>query len=197
VNVKVLSLLLLASLSAPQSSSTQQPTNAAESTISTDALDIYHDFLNSYADGNHMKVNLVRTTTILETRSGGPGDADSGCSKHFAPADLDKNHQQTHQFDPSVIKDWPVVLIDPDKSKIKDPEDAMRKGASVDKAVDAGFRAGQFSFSEIVFNQKHTMAIFTYSFWCGSLCGNGATVLVEKKNGKWVRSHEFCSIWMS
>ena len=195
--MKTLTLLLLASLTAPQSSTTQHPTSAAESTISAEALGIYHDFLISYAGRNHMKVNLVRTTTVLTTGSGGPGEASSECSEHFPPADFEKDHQQTHQFDSSSTKDWPVVLIDPDNSKIKDPEDAMRKGASVDKAVDAGFRAGQFSFSEIVFNQERTMAIFTYSFWCGSLCGNGATVLLEKKKGKWVRSHEFCGIWMS
>jgi hypothetical protein len=89
------------------------------------------------------------------------------------------------------------VLIDPEKAKIKDPEGGIRKGESVEQAVKEGFQAAHFSFSEIVFNPDHTRAMFKYGFHCGSLCGNGGTVLLEKKDGKWIRSKQNCGRWMS
>jgi hypothetical protein len=76
--VKILTLLLLAFLSCPQSSTTQQPTSAAESAISAEGLGIYRDFLNFYIGKGSAKLNLVETTTIFTA-----DDFDDDCLKAF------------------------------------------------------------------------------------------------------------------
>lgn len=39
--------------------------------------------------------------------------------------------------------------------------------------------------SEIAFDKERHFAAVKYSFWCGSLCGHGRTLVLEKVNGKW------------
>jgi len=54
-----------------------------------------------------------------------------------------------------------------------------------------------FSVSEIAFDQQHNHAAVSYSFWCGSLCGNGATVIFEKIDGQWKKTNRNCGGWVS
>ena len=70
-----------------------------------------------------------------------------------------------------------VHLVDPGKHEISDPGNAIGEGQSVDDAVEAGFKAGLFTFSEVVFDTAHTHAALNYTFHCGSLCGHGGTVV--------------------
>jgi len=90
-----------------------------------------------------------------------------------------------------------VLLVDPRTHQKRDPGDAIRNGQPVDDAVDAGIAAGIFTFSETIFNSDHTRAAFTYSFVCGGLCGNGGTILFQRKNGKWIREQNRCGSWES
>ena len=55
---------------------------------------------------------------------------------------------------------------------------------------------GWSHLSEIRFDLKHEHAILWYGFRCVGLCGNGGTVVLEKKSGVWKRGKP-CSIWMS
>jgi hypothetical protein len=167
---------------------------AAPGALSKDALEIYGDFLDSYVGKNQGKVNLVETTSLFQARA---SERDSPCLKHFTPEVLDQKAQTTHTFDASLTNGRSVVLVDPQVTKIADPEDAIHKGVSVDDAVKAGFAAGQLRLSEIVFDKSHKYAIFSYSFHCGRLCGSGATVLLVKVDKKWVRSDEGCGSWIS
>lgn len=81
--------------------------------------------------------------------------------------------------------------------KQNDPGTAIRQGESVDEAVKNGFAHGLFTFSEIRFNKDHTIAVVSFSFVCGGLCGNGNTfVMAKRKTGEWKRVHT-CGGWVS
>jgi hypothetical protein len=87
-------------------------------------------------------------------------------------------------------------LVDPKKqTKIvhdNDPDKTMREGKSVDSAVKAAFGTGLFSLSEIAFDKARTHAVVSYTFWCGSLCGNGATWVFEKVGNEWKQTDRNC-----
>ncbi|MFN0728308.1 hypothetical protein [Polaribacter gochangensis] len=48
--------------------------------------------------------------------------------------------------------------------------------------------------SKISYKEKY--ACFYYSYHCGSLCGSGSLIFMEKKNGKWTFLTEL-NLWMS
>ena len=43
-------------------------------------------------------------------------------------------------------------------------------------------------FSEIAFNAKHTFTIVKYLLVCGEHCDSGATLVMEKADGRWTTS---------
>lgn len=90
-----------------------------------------------------------------------------------------------------------VTWIDAKKWHAVDPGALIAKGQSVDSAVDAGISHGLMTLSAITFNQQHDVAMFTYSFRCGSLCGNGGTIMFKRSPAGWVRSKVSCGGWES
>lgn len=42
-----------------------------------------------------------------------------------------------------------------------------------------------YRFSRIGFNVSRTQALVSVSYWCGSLCGRGSFVFLQKEHGKW------------
>ena len=93
-----------------------------------------------------------------------------------------------------------IRLVDPEAhaSEVRehDPGDAIRNGTSADDAVKDGFAHGLFTFGEIWFDRSHTHAVVSFRFWCGSLCGHGSTMLLEKRNGAWKQKKQ-CGGWVS
>jgi hypothetical protein len=51
--------------------------------------------------------------------------------------------------------------------------------------------------SEIAFDKDHRFGVVSYSFWCGSLCGNGSTLVFEKVDGVWKNANRPCGGWVS
>lgn len=189
--MKALSILLCLAafplFSAAQNQS-EPPVSAAP--LTADEISIYRAFLSTYTTGLNTPINLSDTTVPFT-----PRDIDlKGCLQDFGfvPAS-DEIHHFTTEF--SELSNY--RLVNPKAHRISDPENEMRNGASVKDAVTAGFKAGIFTLSEIRFDSKHQRAAFSYGFYCGRLCGNGATLIFELRDGKWVDSHSRCSFWES
>ena len=68
--------------------------------------------------------------------------------------------------------------------------------SDLDKSLNTAFSTGLLTFSEIVFNKKHTRAILEYSFFCGRLCGHGDIVILKKVRKHW-KVKEICGGWVS
>ncbi len=92
------------------------------------------------------------------------------------------------------------TLVDPDRQKqevrYNDPEKTIGNGRTIEDAVRNGFAHGLATLSEIRFDKGHKHAIVSYGFFCGSLCGNGGTVVLEKIDGVWQRKSR-CRDWIS
>jgi len=90
-----------------------------------------------------------------------------------------------------------VHLVDPNNWSPNDPEKLIANGQSVDTAVKNSFNSGLGSFSAIAFNKSHTLAAFSFSFVCGSLCGNGRIVIFKRTSTGWVQADKQCGGWVS
>ena len=94
-----------------------------------------------------------------------------------------------------------MKLVDADKqAKLvhsNDPSRTISKGRSVESAVTQAFESALFSMSEIAFDKEHRYAALSYHFWCGGLCGNGASVVLEKVDGEWKTTDRACASWIS
>jgi hypothetical protein len=167
----------------------EQPT-FSKTPLATDQIAIYRVFLSSYRTGLDVPLNLSDSTEEFKA-----DEMDlKGCLKQFAPANA---AIQVHRFSNEFSDLHNVRLIDVTKHKTADPGDAIRNGSSVEAAVRAGFAAGILRVSEIVFDSTHQLAAISYSFYCGSLCGNGGTIIYELQDGKWSESKRTCARWVS
>src|SRR6185437_7906742 len=150
------------------SMSSQKPpkVHVSQDPIAADNLAIYRDFLHGYTNGSNGSLNISELTQPFE-----PNDSDrQSCLRRFPPSDFGST--TVHRFAPDSFPP-PSKLVDPNKHKISDPGSAIRDGKSVDDAVERGFAAGLFTFSEIVFDSSHTHASLSFTFHCGMLCGHG------------------------
>lgn len=162
--------------------------------LSAEQLAIYRAILSGWADDGKQPVHLANQTVRREEEIG-------DCAKGIA---LDQAGANTvHRFrkeDLAQLGSEKIGLVDPEAQEKEvdenDPGTAIRHGSSVDDAVRNGFNHGLVTLGEIRFDQKHEVAIVWYGFRCGSLCGNGGTVLMKKNNGVWQRAGQ-CSVWMS
>ena len=186
MKIRLLSLVLLVSCTGCSTPS-QKP---VKDSFVADNLTIYRDFLQSYTDGSKSPLNIAEVTVPFQ-----PDNTDRWrCLRRFHDSDLGST--SVHTFAASAFPP-PNRLVDPNNHRLSDPWKGIQRGQSVDGAVDNGFAAALFTFSEIVFDSSRTHAALSYSFVCGSLCGNGAIILYEKQNGTWKRSKGRCGEWVS
>jgi hypothetical protein len=181
--------MVLALVTACAVAQQKEPT-ISPSPFGADQKVIYNDFLADYTKDFPGTLNVADTTTGLQLM----GEQHPACLKDFPKLSTVDTHRFSSDFFAPLIK---VRLVNPSLHKKRDPGEAIRRGESVDDAVKAGFAAGIFTLSEIVFNPTRDRATFTYSFVCGSLCGNGGTVIYHHVSGKWVQERNTCGSWIS
>lgn len=152
---------------------------------------VYHAFLAEYQGQIGTPLNLSDVTEEFPQ----PDESDvRSCLKDFAKLTAATG---VHHFSTEFADLHKLRLVDAEKQRTADPEDAIRKGESVDQAVKSGFASGVLRVSEILFDPTGHLAALNYSFHCGSLCGNGGIVIFELRDGKWKRSKRSCGFWMS
>lgn len=169
--------------------------------LSADELAIYTAVLREYSHGQDTSLNVSRNTYPLDPASPMNGLQQSGCLDGIQLENLQAASSSFHRLPPEVLPDKSMKLVDPGKqTKIvhtKDPSRTIREGKQVNDAVQDAFFAALFSMSEIAFDKEHRFAVVAYTFWCGSLCGNGSTLVFEKVNGRWRNAKRGCAGWVS
>jgi len=177
----------------------------SERSLTADEVAIFRAVLKNYLKDSRGVMLLADTTVPLEQS---PTSVRT-CADQIS-ARLDPEARATiHHIGPSVIAGLKVRLVDPDAQdkevKRNDPQrlihDAIDQSVHVnnkqlDDSVTKAFESGLFMLSEIVFDSRRLRAVVTYSFYCGSLCGNGNTLALRKVGKNWkVTKH--CGGWVS
>lgn len=174
-------------------------TDASEKQLTQEQIDVYGAVLEEYRHGDNQPLNVANATEPLEK-------PDSGC----VDFDVESHSPQVvHRFSSKIAPDLNIVLVDPklqqEKIEQNDPQNLI-KGAidegkhvteeQLNSCVRVAFASGLFTFSEIGFDKQHRHAIVAYRFVCGTLCGHGNTVILERTNGKW-KVKKQCGGWIS
>ena len=170
----------------------------SDSSLTAEQLAVYRAFLKDYLTDDLGTLNLSIETAPVETDGPfGIHDCSNGMVMELPPQKV------VHAFrndDLAHLGFQSLHLVKPDQQskrvKENDPGKAIRKGIPVDEAVKNGFSNALFTLSEVWLDKTHQHAIVSYRFWCGSLCGNGSSVLLVRKGDTW-SVHAHCGGWIS
>jgi hypothetical protein len=177
----------------------------SNSPLTADEVVIFRTVLKDYLKGSRGVMLLADTTVPVEQS---PTSVQT-CSDEISAKPDPKSINVVHRIDPSVVGGLRVKLADSDAKekeiKANDPQNlihgAIDEGRQVtakqlDDSVTKAFNSALFTLSEIIFDQKHVHAVVSYSFYCGSLCGNGNTLALRKVGKEWKVS-KHCGGWVS
>jgi hypothetical protein len=172
----------------------------ATSPLGADEVFIYNAVLRHYGDKD-TALNVSQTTYPLDPSSPMDGLQDAECLKGIHLENLAVVSHSFHELPPDVLPGKKMKLVDPRKQtrtvRSNDPSKTIRKGKPVADAVESAFSTALFSMSEIAFDKDRRFAVVSYRFWCGSLCGNGSTLVFEKVKGEWRNANRNCGSWIS
>ncbi len=167
--------------------------------LSADEVSIYNAVLRHYSGDTAL--NVSRMTYPLDPSSPMSGLQRGECLKGIHLENIAAVSHSFHELPPDILPDKKMKLVDPRKqTKVvhsNDPGKTIRKGEPVENAVESAFSTALFSMSEIAFDKEHRYAMVSYTFWCGSLCGNGSTLVFEKVKGEWRNTDRNCGNWIS
>jgi len=168
--------------------------------LGKDEIAIYKAVLRSYGEQKDPRLNVSAKTYPLDPSAHTTGFDRPECLNGVQMDNLSTVSHSYHELPQEVLPSEAMKIVDP-KTQARivhsnDPDKTMRKGKPVKEAVEDAFTTGLFSMSEIAFDREHHFAAVWYSFWCGSLCGHGSTLVFEKVNGNW-RKVRNCGGWVS
>jgi hypothetical protein len=153
----------------------------AKTPLSEDQKQIYEFFIKSQSEGDASHMTLASTTSALFLSK-----SMADCLKDLQLTNLDEVQQLVHVIGPEIAAQSGIRLVDSRHYKVADPGRAIKNGKSVGRAVAEGFAAGIWFVSEIAFDSSHEHAVMKHTFYCGRLCGYGATTTYEKTADGWV-----------
>ena len=164
--------------------------------LSVEQMEVYKAFLSSYTNGSKSShLNLANRTVMLDLSDTG------NCLKGIKIESNDPAYSIVHEFDTQSALLANVTLVDSKeqmaKVKDNDPGRTMRQGQSVEHAVESAFASGLLTLSEVAFDKTHQYAVMNFSFVCGSLCGHGEVVILQKVDGHWKQTNRLCGGWIS
>jgi hypothetical protein len=188
----------LAGLAAGQDDQESKP-KVSSKPLTAEQLAVYRVVLGNWMAQEMPAINLaIQTVPLGETSPTGDEECAKGLDlEPAAPTVVHRFRQQDlAQLGPGRT----FTLVDPDRQKQEvrdnDPEQTIGNGRTIEDAVRNGFAHGVATLSEIRFDKGHKHAIVSYGFFCGSLCGNGGALLLEKIDGVWQRKSR-CDEWIS
>ncbi len=175
----------------PVEAKSKQPVKNAEE-LGSDEIAFYRILIGRWSSGERVKVSSKTFPLELDR-------IDCACFKGVDPAAvLAASHTYRH-LTRDVLPGKHAILVSPgfEAAHIRDPHEGMQQGERVEVAVNKAFENGLFSLSQIALDKEHSRAIVSYSFYCGSTCGNGYTMLFEKVKGEWKETDRTCGGYIS
>jgi hypothetical protein len=151
-----------------------------ESSLTSERLQVYGDFINSFSKTNFKFVS-DRTFPLDLSNVG----KDAACLQGFRLEEAGESRNTVHSLSPDVLRGHAIHLIgEKEESAILKQRDAPGE----DSAEDASGMTkdpGVLALSEIAFDTSHHFAVLKYVFLCGSHCNSGAVLVLERVGSRW------------
>ncbi len=185
--------------------SQEQSPTVSDQPLNPDQIAIYRAFLRGYNNGSGDPLNVATKTVALRLEE----DEQKGCLKGIVFEDIEPAAKTVHVFRAENLQAKNVRLVEPDaQTKIVEENDPQRlvhaaidgrvvSDRQLDEAVTNAFRTALLQVSEIAFDKTGRFAVMQFSFYCGSLCGHGGTLVFEKRKGRWRQTKRECGGWVS
>jgi len=161
-----------------------------QNAVASEEADLYGMFLDKWTGGAAQTIHVART--VDSPPAGAMAEYEG--YRLVGPSDPSST---LHLSETSLIRRPYVKLVDPAKWHLRDPGLAIPSGKLTAKAVSDGFAAGLLTFSRTIFDEGHKVAVFTYSFVCGGLCGGGGGIIFDKTESGWKQRDLPCGGWVS
>jgi hypothetical protein len=187
-------LILVVLLAAGSGSVFAEPPRESQQAAQSEEPDLYGMFLDKWARGSAQIIHVAR---IAESPPAEAMAEFSTCLKGYRLAKLTGSELPLQLSETALARRANVRLVDPKKWQPRDPGPAIASGKPTSKAVSEGFAAGILTLSRTIFDKEHKVAIFTYSFVCGGLCGSGGGVMFDKMAAGWKQREVPCGGWVS
>lgn len=197
----VLVIFVASLLTCPATSSKKQKPIKSTTPLSADEIAIYKAVLRTYSGDKDVNLNVAANTYPLDPNSSTTGFDQPECLNGVELENLSSASNSYHELPAGVLSSKAMRLVDPKKQArivhSNDPSNTIRKGEPVKDALETAFSTALFSMSEIVFDKGHHFAAVSYTFWCGSLCAHGRTLVFENLKGEWRNTNRNCGNWIS
>jgi hypothetical protein len=171
----------LASLAACRSSAA--PPRQSEGALTSDRLQVYADFIESFSKTNF---KFLSNRTFPLDLSG--VDKDTACLQGLELEGTEEERKAVHLLGPEVLRGKAIRRVGAQEEgpilEQRDSETTMR-GTGPGKDTSAAADPGILALSEIVFDKRHHFAVLKYVFLCGSRCNSGAILALEKVGPQW------------
>lgn len=202
---RILLTLLIMAMAVGENHARPKP-RLSKDPLTAEQVAIYRAVLEQYVENDFSAALNIANRTEAMGSAWPKGQI--GCSKGLT-MEAAPQPQIVHRLGLAVALGPNMILVDAKRQaelvKQNDPQKLVHKSLDkhepvsdkqLDDSVKRAFSTGLFTFSEILFDKSHEHAILQYSFWCGSLCGNGKTLVMKKSAGKW-RVEKECGSWVS
>jgi hypothetical protein len=151
--------------------------------LTEEQLSVYRGFLDTFS-ALHIK-KLSNTILPLDFNGFPDGHPCLSGIELETPPDAPKT---AHGFGPEITKGRELILVDPvEQTKLLKQRDTASPNQS-NQAAQSGNDLNFLVFSEIAFDTKHKFAVVKYLRVCGEHCDSGATLVMEKIDGRWTTS---------
>jgi hypothetical protein len=161
--------------------------------LTDEQLNVYRGFLDKF-NALHIK-NLSKITVPLDFNGFPEGRPCLSGIELENPSDALRT---AHVFGPEITSGREFNLVDPlEQTKLLKQRDA----ASANQAKQAAPSENDINFlvfSEVAFDTKHRFAVVKYLLVCGEHCGSGATLVMERIDGRWTTgSRRPCAMFVN
>jgi hypothetical protein len=157
------------------------------SPLSEEQLNVYQGFLDKFSI-LHFR-NLASVTVPLDFKGFPEGRP---CLRGIELENLSESLRTAHTLGPEITKGRDLRLVDPlEQRKLLRQRDASSSNQKEKLSGEDQKTGSELNFlvlSEIAFDEKHQFAILKYLLVCGQHCVSGATLVMEKVDGKWTAS---------
>lgn len=163
--------------------------------LTADEIAIYKAIVGQFSS---YRIDVSGTTFPLLSGPGPRLSLSDGCFADIPAESVAAATHSFHDLTPDVLlgKDFPNVRLVSPADKENNSGRRNTQGTGAGAATDAP-KAASLSVSEIAFDKEHRHAVVTYAMWCGSLCGDGATLVFEKTATGWKKANRRCGNWVS
>jgi hypothetical protein len=168
--------------------------------LTAEARDVYAAFLDLYvptlkrsAGGDPAFVNVANRTAPLDLVSELREDND--CFHGITFENAQRVRKQVHTLDLALPARQDISLVN--SAQASAIRQAITHGVPTVISGRARLEANLLEVSEIAFDATGRFAAIRYGFLCGQLCGEGGTVIFEKRADGWRDSHRLCLGWIA